>query len=263
MATSLTSTGITFPDSTTQTTAASASSYVGGKGQVFTTSGTFTVPTGVSAVKVTVVGGGGGGGGGNANMSVGVGGAGGGVAIKYLTGLTPGATVTVTIGAAGTTGSGAAGGAGGTSSFGAYCSATGGAGGGIGQYASNSVSDSNGGVGSNGDINITGGYGASGGWVVYGCGNFLGIGGAGGGSFGNADLLGANRWQANGLFNGPRYYSGGPGIFGGSGGRGFAALLSFAGNAATGYGNGGGGAYGQNGNYVGGAATAGIVVVEW
>lgn len=89
MATSVTSTGITFPDATTQTTAASASSYVGDRSQFFTSSGTFTVPTGVTAIKVTVIGGGGGGG-------------------QYTS---P------------TTGS-----AGGTTSFGAYVSATGGGG---------------------------------------------------------------------------------------------------------------------------------------
>ena len=53
----LTSTGITFSDATTQ-----ASAYIGTRGQVFTSSGTYTVPTGVTSAKVTVVGGGGSGG---------------------------------------------------------------------------------------------------------------------------------------------------------------------------------------------------------
>jgi hypothetical protein len=53
---------ITFSDSTTQSTAASASSYAGAGGQVFTSSGTFTIPTGVTKLKVSVVGGGGSGG---------------------------------------------------------------------------------------------------------------------------------------------------------------------------------------------------------
>ena len=60
MSTSIGSTGITFPDSTTQTTAAGAS-IPGVLGQTFTSSGTFTIPSGVTALKVTVVGGGGGG----------------------------------------------------------------------------------------------------------------------------------------------------------------------------------------------------------
>ena len=40
-----------------------AAPYAGGKGQVFTSSGTFTIPSGVSALKVTVIDGGGAGGG--------------------------------------------------------------------------------------------------------------------------------------------------------------------------------------------------------
>ena len=90
--------------------------------QVFTANGTFTIPAGITKVRVTVVGGGGGG-------SIG-GGGGGGTATKFISGLTPGGTVSVTVG---TGGSGAgwltSAGSGTTSSFGAYCSATGGTGG--------------------------------------------------------------------------------------------------------------------------------------
>ena len=85
-------------------------------GQVFASSGTFTVPAGVTAVKVTVVGGGGGG-----ASSTGYGGGGGGFTIGYLTGLTPGGTITATVGAGG-----GINGAGGTSSF-STLTATGGA----------------------------------------------------------------------------------------------------------------------------------------
>jgi hypothetical protein len=84
--------------------------------QVFTSSGTFTVPSGKTTVKVTVVGGGGGG--------------------AYVSGC-----------------SNISGGTGGTSSFGAYASATGGAG---GSGGNGMVS---GGTGSGGDINFQGGYG--------------------------------------------------------------------------------------------------------
>ena len=49
---------ITFPDATTLAT--SAGIIPGVLGQVFTSSGTFTIPTGVTALKITVVGGGGG-----------------------------------------------------------------------------------------------------------------------------------------------------------------------------------------------------------
>lgn len=119
MAITVGGTTITFNDGTTQSTAASASSYIGGRGQVFTASGTFTVPTGVTAVKVTVVGGGGGGGYAGYDIDgarYAGGGAQGGMAIKYLSGLTPGATLAVTVGAAGSAGTSANGGAGGTSS---------------------------------------------------------------------------------------------------------------------------------------------------
>jgi hypothetical protein len=98
MATSIGNTGITFPDSTTQTTAATTS-LPGILGQVFTSSGTFTIPTGVTALKVTVVGGGAGGSGN------GGGGGGAGVSIAYLTGLTSSATLSVTVGGGGGGGS--------------------------------------------------------------------------------------------------------------------------------------------------------------
>lgn len=184
----LTSTGVTYGDSTAQATA-----FLGSRGSVYTSAGsyTFTIPTGITALKVTVVGGGGGTAGatcttfpggsggtssvssgtqtistisatggagssgvGNAIFSAGVGsggdinsygadgirvvsglsqlsgsslsygrrsaagtlgagangtayadsGGGGGTAIKWLTGLTPGATLSVTVGAGGSAG---------------------------------------------------------------------------------------------------------------------------------------------------------------
>lgn len=123
--------------------------------QVFTGSGTFTVPAGVTRVEVEVWGGGGGS---MASSGAGVftnGGAGGGYSRKIVGGLVPGATVAVTVGAGGTaSASGVAGGNGGSSSFGAHCSASGGAGAvvtvGLGSAA---------GIGSGGDINLGGGLG--------------------------------------------------------------------------------------------------------
>lgn len=116
--------------------------------QVFTSSGTFTVPAGVTKVKVTVVGAGGGG-------STTTSGGGGGAAIKIVSGLTPGGTVAVTVGTGGAgraAGTITAGAVGGTSSFGAFCSASGGGGGPWGQGIG-----ALGGIGSNGDLNIAGG----------------------------------------------------------------------------------------------------------
>ena len=124
--------------------------------QVFTSSGTYTKPAGISTVKVTVTGGGGGGGGGSANWNHGGGGAAGGTAIKVVD-VSSISTVTVTVGGGGGGGAaGATGGGGGTSSFGSHCSATGG---GAGIAANTGTSRQSGGVGSGGDINITGGQG--------------------------------------------------------------------------------------------------------
>jgi hypothetical protein len=127
--------------------------------QVFTSNGTFTVPTGVTKVKATVVGGGSGSSGCNASNFAGACGGGGGWSIKLCT-VTPAQQITVTVGAGGA-GSAAvvASGVGGTSSFGAFCSATG------GQPAANAAGGINGGqggVGSGGDLNGAGGYGSDG-----------------------------------------------------------------------------------------------------
>jgi trimeric autotransporter adhesin len=72
--------------------------------QVFTSNGTFTIPSGVTALKVTVQAGSGGSGGASAtacgnSLSGGTGG--GGAGIKYLTGLTPGNTISVVVGGGG------------------------------------------------------------------------------------------------------------------------------------------------------------------
>jgi hypothetical protein len=90
-----------FADGSSQSTAATAG-FAGVFGQTFTTTGsgqTFTIPAGVTALKVTVVGGGGNGG--STSTNYGGGGGGGGAGISYLTGLTPGNTISVTVGAAG------------------------------------------------------------------------------------------------------------------------------------------------------------------
>ena len=68
---------------TAWTSAAAAAGYVGPSAQVFTGNGTFTIPSGITKLKVTVVGGGGGGGGASTSDNLtGSGGAGGGTAIK-------------------------------------------------------------------------------------------------------------------------------------------------------------------------------------
>ena len=135
--------------------------------QIFTASGTWTKPTGCTAVDVTVVGGGGAGGGADATSgtqgSGGAGGGAGGASFKRIDAASLSATETVTVGAGGTGVSGGSGNPGGTTSFGAHCQATGGGGGVI---LAAGISDSgstggNGGVGSGGDLNLSGGGGGS------------------------------------------------------------------------------------------------------
>ena len=140
--------------------------------QTFTSGGTYTKPAGINKIKVTVTGGGGGGGGGNPSFDSKGGGGAGGTAIKIIdaTSIT---TETVTIGSGGSGGSGGNdGSAGATSSFGSHCSATGGYG---GTAYANPTSKTRG-VGSSGDINITGGDANHAGGV----GQAYGSGGGGG-----------------------------------------------------------------------------------
>lgn len=207
--------------------------------QVFTYTGsaqTFTVPAGITKVKVTVVGGGGGAGGVVVNIccasAISSGGGGGGAAIEIISGLTPGGTVSVTVGAGGTAGSsgGGNGGAGGTSSFGAYCSATGGAAS-LGRINSPDPLSYNGGLGSGGDLNIRGGCGTG------------------------------------SLFTGGDVYSGngGASIVGGGISGATTIASAYAGAAGGQYGGGGGGAKTSSGfgGAAGGAGAAGVVVVEY
>jgi hypothetical protein len=208
--------------------------------QVFTSSGTYTKPAGVSAIKVTVVGGGGGGGGAAANApgfnSAATGGGGAGTSIKLIAASSVGSTETITIGALGSGGtSGGNGTAGGTSSFGSHCSATGG-GAGLGCPSISNAGQnteggqtSTGGVGSGGTINLTGGSGGFG--FSFATPN-RGVGGSGG---------------ASSLCGGPE-----------------GAQSNSISAAATQYGAGGSGgaALGNSSAVSGGNGAAGIIIVE-
>jgi hypothetical protein len=122
--------------------------------QVFTSTGTYTKPTGLKAAWVRLVGGGGGAASANSTDTTADGGGGGGYSEELLAAASIGATETVTIGTAGTGGtSGGNGTAGGTTSFGALLSATGGAGG----VSPRADSGTAGGTGSGGNVNIPGG----------------------------------------------------------------------------------------------------------
>lgn len=210
---------------TSATTNAFSSSYVGGRGQVFTSNGTFTIPTGVTAVKVTVVGGGGGGGG--AANAQGSGGGGGGTAISFLTGLTPGNTLAVTVGS---------GGGGGSSSNGN------GATGGTSSVASGTQTIST--ISATGGTGATGGYPGAGGFGGAGSGgsmNFEGGGPQGGSTTTGASMLSSLKTisTANGqTVSGPSY-----------GGGGFGARAGISGCNWI--------------PYAGGAGASGVVIFEW
>jgi len=195
------------------------------KFQQFTGSGTFTIPAGVTAAKVTVVGAGGAGGGCAAGTNNGGGGGAGGVGIKWLSGLTPGNTLTVTVGTGGAGISNATGNAGGASSVSSgtqtitTVSANGGGGGFSGAGTSAGAVETTAGTG--GDMN----FGGNGGSFATTAGPYGGGGGAS--IFGGA---GANSGS-----------TGRPAVGIGSGGSGCAS-------AATG---------------AGGAGAGGLVVFEW
>lgn len=146
---------------------------------VITSTGTWTNPGSVTKVKVTVVGGGGGGAGGyRGPVQCGGGGGGaGGTAIEIIT--IPTSPVPITIGDGGSGGPTylSSGTAGGTSSFGAYCSATGGSGG--THNPGGRTFGGVGGLGSGGTINITGNGGVHGANDTT---NNTAAGGTGGGS---------------------------------------------------------------------------------
>jgi len=166
-------------------TAASNVSAGGGLGgtEVFTANGTFTIPAGKTVVKVTVQGGGGTGGRGGSGTNIRAGGGSGGMAVKYLTGLTPGNTLAVTVGAGGTAiaaGAATAGNSGATSSVASgtqsitTVSATGGAGAilsGTDIYTYSRPGAP--GTGTNGDYNITGQYGAFPTTLTFGEGSYV------------------------------------------------------------------------------------------
>lgn len=219
---------------------AAVTSLPGILGQVFTSSGTFTIPAGVTALKVTVIGGGGGSGGyasGSQNTCSGGGGAGG-TGISFLTGLTPGNTIAVTVGAAGTAAASGnnTGGTGGSSSIASgtqtitTITCTGGSGG-SGTGGSTSNGGGSGGTSTGASINKTGGAGAPG--VYFGSACCAGRGGYG---YGGSALF-PNNHQGT-------YYGGN------------------ASGTPQGYGNGAGSS--RAGAPTGGiAGVAGVVIFEW
>ena len=138
--------------------AASSGSYSPGI-QTFTSNGTFTVPAGVTSLKVTTVAGGGGGGSGHAADALhgtpaypGGNGGNGGVAIAVITPVVAAATYTVSVGAGGVAGTAGvdvgngvgAGGTGGSTSFNSAVSSSGGGGGLTGTLGNNGANGAGG-----------------------------------------------------------------------------------------------------------------------
>jgi hypothetical protein len=185
----------------------------------------WTVPAGVTSIKVTCTGGGASGSGCNnatygGNYYSGAGGGAGGTAIG-LYAVTPGQVIYATVGQA----QPASNGAGNPSSFGSFCNASGGVA--VNYFTASYIcAGSQGGVGQGGAINLLGGYGSD----------------------------GQNGQQFCTAGNGGSSYWGGGGRAGSAQGGG--------GLAGQAYGSGGGGAYaGTNGN--GGAGAAGVIFIEY
>ncbi|QTD88729.1 hypothetical protein [Burkholderia anthina] len=244
----------TAPATQTQHAVQMGQLYGGLKGVArFTSSGSWTVPAGVTQVFLSGCAAGGGGGNGGAASSGGTagwsGGGGGGGAgqpiVRQAFSVTPGATVTISIGAAGTgasvsgSGSGNNGDAGGKTVIsgsgwngGTATTLTGGSGGGGGGFASSAGSNATGGGPGNGYP--SGGYGN--------------------------DTTNGNASGAGG--------TGASGPFGGGGAAARASTSGVAGLAAYGFGAGGGGGSGVynsgSGNGGGGGnGTPGLVIFEW
>ena len=202
--------------------------------QVFTSSGTWTKPSGIFTIKIFITAGGGGGGGGTSGNNMGAGGGAGGTAIKVLD-VTDITTCTVVVGSYGAGGAAQNDGvAGGTSSFaklaGSGSFTTVSSSGGFKGGTANSTYGNRGGVGSNGDINIYGGYGGA------------------QGAHASVDEIGGGHGGAS-------YWGGG-----GKSASTWYNLLATTGDA---YGSGGGGGqHGADAEAVGMRGQAGIVVVE-
>jgi hypothetical protein len=216
--------------------------------RTYNTSGTFTVPAGVTSIKVEVWGAGGGGGAATGNPSAGGGGAGGAYVRNNALTVTPGATYTVTVGSGGTGPTGSNATSGGASWFGSQSTllAVGGTGGNRSTTNSNSaagaVAPSTGNIG---PVSYYGGNGGTGGSA-----------GASGGGGGASAGTGSNGNSAIGM-------NGGIAVTGGSAGvSGTTAGANGANNPN--YGGGGAGAKtNSTTDRTGGTGGNGAIVITW
>lgn len=259
---------------------------------IFTSSGTFTVPSGVTQVSAVCIGGGGGASGSpGTSLYSGAGGGGGGLAYGTFT-VTPGESLTISTGSGGAGSSGTNPGGDGSDSIISRVSpsanlliAYGGGGGvnggpsggssGTGGTAGN-VSGSerdgggNGGIGGNSmNNNGGGGGGGAGGYSGNGGNGGIGNGGVGGGGNGGSGGGGGGQ-SAGGVQN-----NGGGGVgYSGEGSSGSGGSVNNPGTGGSGGGSGGsgavGGTYGGGGggaeddtNRVGGSGGPGVVRIIW
>ena len=256
--------------------------------QTFTSSGTFSVPSGTTAVEVLVVAGAGAGGTTYTGPQGGGGGGGGGLVYSPSFTVTPGATLTVTVGNGGSPspagtggqgGGGGTGGAGGNSVFGTI-TANGGGGGANADDTGGSPGGSGGGGASGGASSPGGsstqspsagapGFGNSGGSSPSG--NNAGGGGGGAaqsGSNGSGSNGGAGgNGKAYNISGSEVYYSGGGGGAGknngpnGSGGQGGAKNANTGSNGDSNKGGGSGGV--RNTGFAAGNGGKGVVIVKF
>jgi hypothetical protein len=204
-----------------------------------TATANFVVPSNVTRIRAKCWGGGGGGGG-SLSGGAGSGGGGGGYTEGVFT-VVPGASIFVTIGAGGNGAPSAnpfGGQAGGTTSFGSFCSASGGSAG-VGGNVNASSTIANGGSGFGGTLNFSGLIGGlTQNYPQGGAGS--GSGTAGGGGVGGSSPFGGSLSHLS-IQN-----AGNPGVFPGGGGGGAGALLT-----------------GSIGASAGGVGAAGLCLLEY
>ena len=232
----------------------------------FTSSGSWTAPTGVTSVDYLVVGGGGGG----ASASGGGGGGAGAFRSGTLS-VTPGTTYSITVGAGGAGGSSSAGANGSDSIFSSITSNGGGGGGASSGVANGNASGGGGGNGGSAGAGGTyGNAGGSGGTATVGGGGggasaagTAGVGapywGYGHGGAGSASSITGSSVTYSGGGAGGVNHSGSGGNGGAGGGGGGASPTQTPGNGTANTGGGGGG---SSGNKDGGAGGSGIVVIK-